>query len=198
MLAGAPAWPQFMNNRVQFITFNFDNVVEEAFCSLVPMAYPNASPEDVAAFISPRVLHIHGSLPPLPGPHRSGQYRGWLAEAVNRINVIHEPGSEHDRTAAREALRQAHVVCFLGFGYHQENLKKIGFEAGSKPAPGAEIFCCGYQVPPADRAEARGWIGTDRTMRNEDRHTVPSVRFGNHDHDALEFLRQHHILRSSL
>jgi hypothetical protein len=204
MLDGAPAWPQFLNNRVTFITFNFDRVVETIFEQTLPDAYPGVKQSDVWAFITPRVLHIHGVLPILPGPNQPGAYSEWLSKAIPSINVIHEAGSEEARTNARRALLQAHVVCFLGFGYHDENLKKIGFEPGAKPAPTADIFCCGFNVSPSDRAEALLRIHTGAVDQGYKpgpvaQHQATQRRtFGDNGHGALEFLQQHHILRSSM
>jgi hypothetical protein len=205
MLDGAPAWPQFQNNRVTFVTFNFDSVVEEVFTQSLPYSYPDVTTAAARTYITQRVLHVHGALPTLPGPESRGAHAAWLKEAISKISVIHEPGSEKNRVAARRAIHEADIVCFLGFGYHGENLKKLGFEPGSKPAPDAEIFLCGCGVTPTDRAEALNRIHTGKHSRQESAawpvgHSVvkPSRTFGDVDHGAVKFLEEHHILRSQI
>jgi hypothetical protein len=47
-----------------------------------------------------------------------------IRKSVPLMKIVHEPGTAAIIEDAQELLKKAEVVCFLGFGYHEENMRK--------------------------------------------------------------------------
>lgn len=131
---------QFKQNRVTFVTFNFDTCIEDRFNGFLRSTYNDE------AFGFPSVIHVHGELrlpdklpKPTPGmpapafPPRdhfgafSAEIIEWLSRAASDIRVVFDEIDEEHLVAARRAVSEAKVICFLGFGYGGRNLKRLGF-----------------------------------------------------------------------
>jgi hypothetical protein len=131
-----PALADFRKNQLSVVTFNFDRSFERALLFLMAnYGIDEAEATEYAQCI--RVLHIHGQLGPLwPVDGQDGRpYRPLLADPVLRakelrdcarqIRIIHEEVEGPILNAAVELMAHAHFVCFLGFGYHEVNLKRL-------------------------------------------------------------------------
>jgi len=46
-------------------------------------------------------------------------------EVAAGIRIIHEASPTEEYTTAHEWLREAQVICFLGFGFHPTNVKRL-------------------------------------------------------------------------
>lgn len=113
------AWPQFVGNRVTFITFNFDNVVEDVLVDEISRTYPGPiSASEILKAVP--IIHVHGVLPAIHTLDAN-----WLTQAGSAVRVIHDELDPDDVERAKVALQAAHVVCFLGLGYHPENLTTL-------------------------------------------------------------------------
>lgn len=130
----------FHENQLRVVTFNFDRSFERRlFIGLKA----NYNLDDAAAATlaeSIPVLHLHGDLgEPAWLPHATDRVvnvprRTYgqpldpreLRSFASRLALINEeiPGDRLD--TARRWLREADVICFLGFGYHPDNLARLG------------------------------------------------------------------------
>ena len=95
------------------------------------------------------ILHLHGQLRPLIG-EGGRQYEAItepdpiVAQAcADSIRIIHEDISQDPVfEAARKLLSEASKICFLGFGYDETNLKRLGIPAVSaRKDPPVPIIC---------------------------------------------------------
>jgi hypothetical protein len=136
MREGAPTLEAFIegNRGVKFITFNFDSTIEERLVHNVAALY--RVPSDHAAHalseIAP-VFHVHGRLPHPPGQtlrHTpkgfAPEWRPWLLDAAQTINVVSDSLEASVLGNAQRAVAEASIVCFLGFAYNQMNLQRLG------------------------------------------------------------------------
>jgi len=132
----------FKDNRVSFITFNYDRSLEQYLFTVLCNRYP-LKPEDIAATLNHfDFVHVHGQLGYLKWQKRdageSRAYtpdidRGTLAIAANGIKIISEKiDGSPEFTKAQELMTKATNIFLLGFGYHHINLKRLGLPLGSK------------------------------------------------------------------
>lgn len=137
------------NNAVTFITFNYDRSLECYLASSV-LAQTRKYDEANKVLESVDVIHMHGSVGALPSfaAHTSENiatqpYRGWSVDdqpaeynhidverwqqALRLVGERSAPQQQAIHQQARDAIAQAQVVCFLGFGYDKDNMKLLGF-----------------------------------------------------------------------
>ncbi len=127
------------NNRLSVITFNYDRSLEHYLFTALKNRY--GRPDDECAKVLGRIpiLHVHGSLGKLQWqeranqtddnvvPYDSGGAVTYIQQATKTIVILHEgTDSTPEFIHARELLRSAEQVFFLGFGYHRVNLARLG------------------------------------------------------------------------
>jgi hypothetical protein len=161
MRRGAATWRNFANGNgeVRFVTFNFDTIIEERLSRAIAAIY-RGSDVDVPQVVQMiPVVHVHGQLPPIPpiifdgslntygGP--APEWLAWTTRASEQINVVLEAIDDETKTKAIEAVQRAHVLCFLGFGYDPDNLKRLGFKQVLKQLKHqAKIFGSAFDMLP--------------------------------------------------
>ena len=74
------------------------------------------------------------------------------------------------------------VICFLGFGYLEENLKRLRLD---RRKPDALVWGSAYGVGDGERAPILDFVGQHQGKR--------PIALGNPGQDVLEFLRQHPV-----
>jgi hypothetical protein len=143
MLAGV-TWDKFKENKVAFITFNYDRSLEHFLYLSLRNSAPKIVNEAkiVSAIKEIPIIHPHGSLGDLYWQSKNGTMYKTIRmekdranqqeicevyEASQRILII----SEKDKNTeifikASSLFKDALRVIFLGFGYHEENLKRLG------------------------------------------------------------------------
>ena len=131
----------FRQNQLSVITFNFDRSFERRLYRAVTASFPVANPAaEVLARAFP-IVHVHGVLAQpawLSKEHRDDpdafaleygqvptvdELRG---ECATQIQIVHENPETQTTLGAKDLLRQAEVVGFIGFGFNERNLRKIG------------------------------------------------------------------------
>jgi hypothetical protein len=178
MLRGANTYGDFCRNRVTFVTFNFDTIVENHFFSNINNAYRKDSSD-----FSP-VIHVHGALPTVPdGPMRSKGWIDWLPKAASNINVVLDEIDKGILDAARTAVLEARVICFLGFAYATPNLERLGLpDALGKNPPIGDMYGSAYGLRDGERD------GIRTQLHNR-------VRLGEERANSLDVLREFPIFR---
>lgn len=131
-------------NNISIITFNYDRSLKH-FIYLgyealhESLHHPHAIRNAVGKL---GFLHVHGELSPLPWTERrdSREY-GPVSDAkmlrtVSQSILIADEASDasYHPEAPSVIVKQASKIIFLGFGFHQENMRKLGLTSFSRPS----------------------------------------------------------------
>jgi hypothetical protein len=191
----------FGENKLSIVTFNYDRSLEYFLYTALKNSFQNRQDEHVENFKRIPIIHVHGQLGPCPPhdgvwpyatdipPQRRREFAAHLPNFANQIKIIHEATSDTaEFQTAHDVLSRAERVCFLGFGYHELNLKRL-FN-GVTLSPGVEFFACRYGLNESEKTDVqqlftKNNIGARRTV------------WGNEDEDCYRFLREHGALSSS-
>lgn len=130
----APTWPGFKKQPIRIITFNYDRSLEHYLIRVITNNY-GVSVDTAMRALS--VLHVHGSLGVYDGSFGlPASTPSQVFDAANAIRVVHEADKgDAGFTRAREWVADAETVLFIGFGYHEANMKKLGFQSYKRPRP---------------------------------------------------------------
>jgi hypothetical protein len=140
------SFEEFDQNRVSIITFNYDRSVEHYLFTVLKNSYGKSDHDCASKLKNIPIVHVHGQLGffpwqdyiQIPYPFRSNQFSrsygfsdkiGDLRVAASCIRIIHEDEDvegDPQFKKARSLLEQAGHIHFLGFGYHEANLKRLG------------------------------------------------------------------------
>ncbi len=132
---------KFEDNKLSVITFNYDRSLE-AFLWFALRHLRGFQPEDALATVQRiRVVHAYGDLSEcvwkpqvIPGysyglaAERGSLAPEWVEEAAARIRIMHENEDLDKIGQAVDMLTGAEEVIFLGFGFHEENIKRLWFD----------------------------------------------------------------------
>jgi hypothetical protein len=137
----------FRNNNVQFITYNYDRVIETYFFETLKNSFGKSDEEVAQVVNSFKIIHVHGQLGYLPWQiaeetkkrafGTSGKTREELIKdieiAASEIKIIHEADSDSpEYIKAREILKNAKSILFLGFGYSPRNIERLKLDTQRK------------------------------------------------------------------
>jgi hypothetical protein len=175
-------WRQFRhsNRGLRVVTFNLDEIVEMAIANTVGRVYKDCD-ADQALQIAREfgVIHLHGTLTPSAGLEPE-----WLQAAGERLDFSPEPRCETGKerlAAARAAVQEAEVVCFLGFGYHRSNLERLQATSGVANNAANTVFGSAFGVPDG----TRDWIEAK----------VPGIRLGDPTDTCVDVLDRFFVFR---
>ena len=143
---GAATWLDCATNNdaLRFVTFNFDSVIEDQLVSLLGRTYAHSNRDAIRRFVTDRIVHVHGQLPPTPvrdtfdptlgGSAIDRDWLEWLTGAKESVSVVSDkiPPAVVDR--ACEFLHDRRRVCFLGFSYQVDNLRRLDVPSRSPTA----------------------------------------------------------------
>ncbi len=119
-------------NRLTILTFNYDRSLEYYLLHAICGTYGISEVDAARHLACIQIIHLHGELGKLKQLDSGGRDFSILispesiASAASGITIIHEAdegNSEFD--TGRAALEVAAEVCFLGFGYHATNLRRL-------------------------------------------------------------------------
>ena len=169
---GSPGWyrllfgkmkcgyDQFTDNKVKFITYNYDRSLEHFLTYALAGSYGLKAVKSWNIAQKIEIVHIHGDLGTYaPAPNfgvgarpYSEEMPSRLGEVTERIKVIHE-GSEDTKEyiEAREILQWAKRIFFIGFGYNHEALKRLQPHLWANQ--NKRICGTAYGLTPAERIE---------------------------------------------
>jgi hypothetical protein len=169
---GAPTVEAFRQNRLKVITYNYDRSLERYLMRVLHHNYPelakdgNATVQTQAEAVP--VVHLHGSLGVASdeiffAPDRA-QYKelAALRHIAAGIRIVHEEQLSEEYATAHAWLKEATVICFLGFGYHPTNLKRLDVLEQIHGRPGVFVGGSAYGMGHAEvtRAEAALKLGS--------------------------------------
>ena len=145
----------FRGNQLAVVTFNFDRSFERRLFLALKANY-NRSDEDTANLASTvPVFHIHGQLGMLGWADPCGRHYHRskdLADVRRCVEMIRLVDDEIDKSVldtAIQYLEHADTICFIGFGFHPDNLDRLHGQAlGDKALHGT---CQGVPLAEQER-----------------------------------------------
>jgi hypothetical protein len=129
---------EFANNRVSFVTFNYDRTVEHFFYTSLQHTFGRSLEETAKVVEQIPVIHLHGRLGFLPWQLNkqslvpfgmAGVDKGVMDVLLREIKVVHEDITDvrdKEFTKAKELLGGAMRVYLLGFGFGARNVERLG------------------------------------------------------------------------
>ena len=208
------SFDDFPNNRIAFVTFNYDRIIEHRL-TLALAGHHGKKLKDAWAMVqSIPIVHVYGRLGRYsPEPRDSSSdadaavdfmHEENIADArtdsrINRaaegIKLMHEredsfPAILH----AREVLKTAKRIFFLGFGYDEINICRISTSLVSRPAE-VEFIGSALNLLDGEKTEAQSSISARFSVRlggdPSNEISIPDHRIRFVDGDCLETLRTH-------
>ncbi len=130
------SFEEFGNNTISVITYNYDRSLEHFLFNSLRKSYNKPEYRCVEQLRKIPIIHLHGRLGHLPWQDEQGSGRayhphteaGIIEQYAEEIRIIHEDinlDSDPEFVEARELLRNAEQVYFLGFGYDATNLRRL-------------------------------------------------------------------------
>lgn len=123
----------FDKNKLSIITFNYDRSIEQFLIKAMLSLYGEPERCTEKLFKLP-IIHVYGSLGPLPWQKPKGKQYGQInlddpneMECIsNQIKIPFDPlYIPTEFIPAYKVISSAHRIYFLGFGYHDSNLKRL-------------------------------------------------------------------------
>jgi hypothetical protein len=134
---------KFQENDISIITFNYDRSLEHFLFETLTNTYKEKSELACAEKLSQlKILHVYGSLgrlgwqsddPENPVPkvnYGAAINKDTVISAASCIRIISEKNEDLpiEFQQARDWIKEAKAVYFLGFGYHELNMQRLGVE----------------------------------------------------------------------
>ena len=143
-----PSLDDVKQSKLSVVTFNYDRSFEHHLFTALQNAF-NLPTSEVPKHVDHGtsaskflhaipVVHVYGKLGSLPyvggenarpyEPPPTDELAGVAVTIRDSIKIMHEGGGGDNLALGRAAqlVGEADVICFLGFGYLEENLKRLG------------------------------------------------------------------------
>lgn len=164
-------------NKLSVVTFNYDCSLEWFLARTLSASFnvPEAKAREILGEVVP-IVHVHGSVgwPRLSVRDSDHFSTDDLTRLASDIHIVHDEIDAEKDACFQEAhglIANAQNICFLGFGYHSSNVRRLNVagHAGS-----ASLFGTVRGMGKREVGEARRKVNRDVTF---------------HDGDILSFLR---------
>jgi len=188
-----PSFDEIRHSRLSIVTFNYDRSLDQYLFRTLQNSFNLSTKDAVARLTNLPIVHVYGQLGELPHwdaergrpyqPPASGKDAAEAFAAKDSIKIVSE-GVERDRefNYARQLIDESEFVCFLGFGYLRENVKRLGFPRKLPVPPWGSAF----DVREGEQGPVKTLFGAGADTE---------IRLGDARLDVLAFLRQYPILR---
>jgi hypothetical protein len=139
---------------LRVVTFNYDLSLEAFMFETIKVRHKLTDERARDAVKALDVQHIYGHLGPLQTVHGSGREYGRFRShaemkvAAASLSTCFESASTTAVAKAQQHIEESDVVAFLGFGYSDENLKRLDLKAHLRRGTvliGSEVNCSGTQ-----------------------------------------------------
>jgi hypothetical protein len=126
----------FKNNKISFITFNYDRSLEQYLYTALIYKYGKTSEECIKILEQIPIIHLYGKLGALPFEEQSGLLYDTndpnieqITTAANGIKIVSENTiNDNEFNLAHQYLKDAKRIYFIGFGYNPTNLDRLKFD----------------------------------------------------------------------
>jgi len=169
----------FKNSQLSVITFNYDRSLEHFLFLALKYSHGLSDEECEKELKAVRIVHMYGTLGgSLHLEEGSRPYNDEVTpdvakQCTSAIRILHEDTiDDPELDEARELLMHARVICFLGFGYHYVNIRRLRLEL----LPGdSELFGTAYGKTAQEQERIRPYL--------------PKITMGGEEIGVLRFLR---------
>jgi hypothetical protein len=124
----------FRSNRLTIVTFNYDRSLEHYLYNLIQNRYRLKSELAAGTLAQIPIIHVHGILGDYPAVTYSKDASNQEYRCIaSQVKVIHEIADAPDGfctvefAQAHQALQESERVFFLGFGFHEPNIRRFRF-----------------------------------------------------------------------
>lgn len=177
------------SNPLRIVTFNYDRSLEffvsQSYMELAACSTPQSRQKFREVT---EIGHIYGRLADLP--HFGGEFeveygqmraKGWNAwKAREPMMFIGDPIDGGTLETCKRWIQEAEYVIVLGFGYHEENVRRLGLDRLPR---GKCLFSSGFGLH-RDKLEMCSRAGA-------------TIHLGKYDEDVLTYLRRTSVLESA-
>lgn len=189
---------EFAENKLSILTYNYDRSLEQFLLTALRNAYQDMEDEYDRCWEQLSkipIIHLHGVLGEFPhsGPdelnHLERMYDSHLTcrdlrVCAETIRVISEDVADQPQfQQAHDLLRNADVICFLGFGWDPTNLSRLQINTRENWHPGLKRYGTTYNKGIAER----DWIYSYFAQ-------VGKIKLGNRADNIDDFLRDFPVL----
>ena len=123
----------FTDNLVSFVTFNYDRSFEFFLWRALCNYYEGIQEQEANNIMNKlKVIHVHGKLGDLPWQNPTSRHYIPMIDQLNLglaangiVNFNDVDGSYSGYKEARNEIREAKNINFIGFGFHTLNLSRI-------------------------------------------------------------------------
>lgn len=152
-------------HALRIVTFNFDRVIEHCLFDMLKAGYGYSESEAALAIARLGIVHVNGSLGRLPWQLGEGPIVRFgetgvpaAARAMASVQFVHEPRAQEAVERAAAMVREAGLVCFLGFGFHPDNIDALDLRATRKRA-NEPWLATGFGLTTAEAIELQMMFG---------------------------------------
>lgn len=177
----------FDKNQVSFITYNYDRSLEHFFATALANTHRKEIYECAIKVKGIPIVHLHGVLGNYPFFGESSRDylpridKDVVAVAASKIRIVHESVENYPEfTQAHNLLREARIICFLGFGYNSTNLKRL-WNPDFIKGRSVNVFATAFGLGESQRNEVISYFKTEQMAQ--------TIEVGGSGEQILEFLR---------
>ena len=126
MIDGLSSPEEFIKmNKLSFITFNYDRFLETWLLNKIIHSYGSTIEKALQVLNKIPIYHIYGMIGKFPLEDDLITYP-WI-KASFEINTIYDLQEKHSTVIdnAKSLLEHAKIICFLGFGFHYQNISLL-------------------------------------------------------------------------
>ncbi len=194
---------KFKQNNVVFITFNYDRSLEQYLYLSLKNTY-GANDEQCRSIIKEvPIIHVYGHLGLLPWqaePSGKDETSSYIANressrisiAVKNIDIIRQGETNLEKfNLAFEHLQSAKRICVIGFGFNEENIKRLRLpELKQSQRLYGTVY--GLSTTDISRIRTSAPILRNAVEQSEVAEQKRYIRL--FDSTAYQFMRQHNFL----
>jgi len=198
-----PSLDDVRQSKLSVVTFNYDRSFEHYLFTALQNAFKLPTAEVLkhvdlgtgGPFYEHAIpiVHVYGTLGALPyvggvnarlyEPPPADELPGVAFAVKESIKIMHEGATDNLALGrAAQLVGEAEVICFLGFGYLEENLKRLRLD---RRKPDAVVWGSAYGLGYGERVPVEAFFAHGNVGR--------PIGLGTAQQDTLEFLRQHPV-----
>ncbi|MCH7760389.1 hypothetical protein IIA15_03170 [candidate division TA06 bacterium] len=174
----------FEKNNLSIVTLNYDRSLEYFLFRALKHSYGLIDNEAVDLLKSIPIIHLYGQLGKPDFYDKTGRpftpevSQVNIKKCIDEIQIFHELVEDSaELKEARELVSKSEILCFLGFGYHPENIKRLSINESFK---GINMLGSVYQFGKNEINQVH------RLLKGR-------IRVGANNENALQFLRNHPV-----
>ena len=128
----APGFEDYDANKLAILTYNYDRSIDRFLWRALRAGGHRDIEECKRKFSQVPIVHLHGKMGELPDfPGQTREYATDLSPetlkiAADGIQIVYEVNENNDAfLCARDFLRSAETIVFIGFGYDPLNIRRL-------------------------------------------------------------------------